>query len=293
MSKKRKRKNGGSQTKEDSRRHEIDTSLNQQHDTSTEPDSLTPVGQNVLAKNGVLYVVATPIGNLRDMTFRAIQMLQQCDLVLAEDTRSFGKLAREFNIETSSISFYEHNEKGRVPQAIELLEKGQSLALVSEAGTPGISDPGYRLIRECRQRSIPVFPIPGACAAISALSVSGLPTDRFCFEGFLPQKPGKKRKVVEEILKRGITTVVYESPYRIQKTLDLLAELSPNGELLLARELTKLHEETIFANAHTIAKNFRARENVRGEFVIIIHPPLDTEAREELLTDISEDDEVF
>jgi 16S rRNA (cytidine1402-2'-O)-methyltransferase len=214
--------------------------------------------------------VATPIGNLGDLSPRAVEVLNEVDLVLAEDTRKYKKLASHFNLHKPVLSYYEHNEKQRTPQLVEKLNQGEKLALVSEAGTPAISDPGYQLIRSAHQANIPVRAIPGPCSAAAALSISGLPTSPFMFHGFLPHKEAKKRSILSLALESGVTTVFFESPHRIQKTLRILAELSPQSRVFLARELTKVHEENVHGTASEVHENFSARSSVKGEFVLIV-----------------------
>jgi 16S rRNA (cytidine1402-2'-O)-methyltransferase len=230
--------------------------LNTPHPTDTKP--------------GILYVVATPIGNLADFSPRAIEVLNEVDLVLAEDTRKYKRLASHFNLLKPVLSYYEHNEKQRTPQMVEKLKQGTKLALVSEAGTPAISDPGYQLIRCAHEANIPVRTIPGPCSAAAALSISGLPTCPFMFHGFLPHKEARKRSVLSAALKSEITTVFFESPHRILKTLRILAELSPQSSVFLGRELTKVHEENVHGTAGELHKNFSARSSIKGEFVLIV-----------------------
>ena len=193
---------------------------------------------------GVLYVVATPIGNLEDMTFRAIAILQSADVIAAEDTRHTGKLLHHFQITTPQISYHDHNRLSRLPEVLERLQDGQKIALVTDAGMPGISDPGYELVKACAEAGIVVVPIPGACAVVAALSAAGLPTDRFVFEGFLPVKGQERRDRLEEIQSEARTLVFYEAPHRVRTTLQDLAEaLGADRAIVLGRELTKLHEQ--------------------------------------------------
>jgi 16S rRNA (cytidine1402-2'-O)-methyltransferase len=218
----------------------------------------------------VLYVVSTPIGNLGDMTPRAVEILRAVDLVLAEDTRSFGKLAKRFAISTPSQSFFEHNERMRLDSALERLKHGAALALVSEAGTPTINDPGFRLVKACRAVGIPVSPVPGACAAIAALSVSGFETDSFYFGGFLPTKDGKRRSVLESALAMGVTVIFYESPFRILKTLHALIEIGFRREVFIAREMTKIHEEFLTGTCAEITEILGCRQSIKGEIVLVL-----------------------
>ena len=203
-----------------------------------------------------LYVVATPIGNLEDITLRALRILEQVDLILAEDTRRTGNLLKKYNIQKKMESFNDHNKEKKTPRILKMLET-QQIAMVSDSGTPGISDPGFYLVREARKRHINVSPIPGPNAAITALCASGLPTDKFCFYGFLPKKGFKK--VLEEIKSRNETAIIYEGPHRIEKTLRRIEELMPEREVVVARELTKKFEEFT-------GKDVKAK----GEFVILI-----------------------
>lgn len=222
---------------------------------------------------GTLFVIATPIGNLDDLSKRAVCMLQSCNLILAEDTRSFRVLASRYQIVTPVQSYYDHNEEKKAPFFVEKLLAGTDIALVSDAGTPTISDPGYRLIKRCHEHHIPVKTIPGPCAAIAALSISGLETNRFCFEGFLPMKKGKWLKVLQQALERGITTIFYESPYRILKTLETLEQLAPLQRVFVARELTKIYEESFSGTVSEVKEALKQRSSVKGEVVLIVGEP--------------------
>lgn len=223
----------------------------------------------------MLYVVATPIGNLGDLSARAIETLRKVELILAEDTRHFSKLAAHCGLITKVESFHEHNENRNSERVIERLVSGAEIALVSDAGTPLISDPGYRLIRLARERNIPVSPIPGPCAAIAALSVSGFEIERFQFDGFAPQKSGRRTTYLMEVLSRDIATVFYESPYRIAKTVAEIASIEPERQLFLARELTKIHEECLQLSAAELSANLNARAQVKGEIVLVVRPRRD------------------
>jgi len=220
--------------------------------------------------SGTLYIVATPIGNLEDITLRAIKTLKSVDLVFAEDTRSFGRLKQEYDIGTPCESYHEHNENARTKRIIELLQSGKSIALISDAGTPLISDPGYRVVKACKELSLKVCPIPGPCAAIAGLSASGLETDQFIFLGFLPPKEGKKTKVLTQALSFNSAIVCYESPHRIIKTLRLLAELIPENMICSAREITKIHEDIYTSTPLKVIDHLENKTAVKGEFVIII-----------------------
>ncbi len=216
-----------------------------------------------------LYLVPTPIGNLEDFTFRAIRVLSEVDLILAEDTRTSGKLLKHYDIETPARSHHAHNEHRTTNSIIEKIKVGESIALITDAGTPGISDPGFLLVRAAIEAGIEVECLPGQSAVLPALVVSGFPCDRFCFEGFLPPKKGR-RKRLEAIAHEFRTTVLYESPHRILKLLTELTEYLPEERLVaVCRELTKLHEEIVRGNAGEVLRHFEAKK-IRGEFVVVI-----------------------
>lgn len=219
---------------------------------------------------GSLYVVSTPIGNLEDLSARAIGTLRYVDLVLAEDTRTFGILKKRFDIDTRAVSYHDHNEQARTPQIIEDLKNGKNIALVSEAGTPCIADPGYRVVRACRENNISVIPIPGASAILSALAVSGFEINRFMFEGFLPQKSGKRKRVLTQALDSKITTVFYESPFRILATLNEIASIAPHRHVFVAKELTKIYEQCMLGTASDVHIELSKQSKIKGEFVLII-----------------------
>jgi len=217
----------------------------------------------------MLYLVPTPIGNLQDMTFRAIEILRSVDLVLAEDTRTTGKLFKHFEIDQKSIPFHAHNEHKVLDKVIAMLGEGKKLALVSDAGSPGISDPGFLLVRACVTNNIPVQSLPGATAFVPALVNSGFPTDRFCFEGFLPPKKGRVKRI-EAIAEESRTVVFYESPHRILKTLSQMAEiLGQDRKASISREITKIHEETIRGSLAELIEHF-TEHKPKGEFVLVI-----------------------
>ncbi|MFO7981982.1 MAG: 16S rRNA (cytidine(1402)-2'-O)-methyltransferase [Desulfuromonadales bacterium] len=224
---------------------------------------------------GTLYVVATPIGNLEDITMRAVRVLGEVELIACEDTRHSGKLLSHFGISTSLLAYHEHNEAARSPRLVETLEEGRSVALISDAGTPGISDPGYRLIRACRQAGIPVQAVPGVSAVVAALSVSGLSAARFAFEGFLPAKRHARCNYLERVSNEERTLVFYEAPHRLEAMLgDVVGIMGSEREVAVARELTKIHEETVTGTAAEVLDQFSSRPRVRGELVVMVGPAL-------------------
>lgn len=246
---------------------------------------------------GVLYIVATPIGNLEDVTQRALKVLAAVDLVAAEDTRHSGRLLSHFGIQASLMSLHEHNEEQQVERVLDLLAQGGSVAVVSDAGTPLINDPGFRLVREARRRELPVVPVPGASSLIAALSVAGLPTDRFCFEGFLAAKPSARRHQLQGLAQEPRTLVFFESPHRILGALeDLRAAFGPDREAAVARELTKTFETVRAGSLDELLDWMRADDNQqRGEFVLVVAgrpesaaAPSETEARRVLRVLLSE-----
>jgi len=222
-------------------------------------------------QSGILYIVSTPIGNLGDMTQRAIEVLRDADVVAAEDTRHSQKLLTHFGINQQLISCHEHNEEKQIARFLGLLESGQSIALLSDAGTPLISDPGYRIVAAAAQAGFQVVPIPGACAAIAGLSVSGLPTDRFLFAGFLPSKSGPCRKELERLSTQTATLVFYESPRRLQATLEIALDVfGPERQTVIGRELTKLHESILRGPLQSVLTAVQADSNwARGEAVLL------------------------
>jgi len=216
-----------------------------------------------------LYLVPTPVGNLEDMTFRAIRILKEVDLILAEDTRTTGFLLKHFDIRNKMQSHHKFNEHGTAAGIVSRIQAGENIALVSDAGTPGISDPGFLLVRACIEKGLEVECLPGATAFVPALVNSGFPTDRFCFEGFLPQKKGRQTKLKSLALEER-TIILYESPFRVVKTLMQLAEfLGENRKVSVSREISKLHEETVRGTLSEVIAHFQSNEP-RGEFVIII-----------------------
>lgn len=219
--------------------------------------------------SGKLFIVPTPVGNLDDMTPRALETLRSCDLILAEDTRTSGVLLKHFGIDTPLSSHHKFNEHATVNTVVDQLIAGKNIALVSDAGTPGISDPGFMLSRECRRHDIPVETLPGATAFVPALVNSGLPCDRFCFEGFLPPKKGRATRL-QEIADDSRTTVIYESPLRLVKTLMQLAEVcGGNRDASVSREISKVHETTVRGTLSELIAYFN-ENNPRGEIVIIV-----------------------
>ncbi|MEN8839380.1 MAG: 16S rRNA (cytidine(1402)-2'-O)-methyltransferase [Flavobacteriales bacterium] len=219
---------------------------------------------------GKLFLVPTPIGNLEDMTFRAVKTLQEVSLVLCEDTRVSGKLMKHFEISTPLKSFHQHNEHKLVEEMTRQLATGQSFAMISDAGSPGISDPGFLLVRECLAQGVDVESLPGATALIPALVNSGLPCDRFVFEGFLPQKKGRNKRM-EALLEETKTIVFYESPYRVIKTFKLFKEFfGGERKASYSREITKLHEETFRGTVDEVIAHLEAKAAIKGEFVLIL-----------------------
>ncbi len=220
--------------------------------------------------NGKLYIVSTPIGNLKDITLRALETLEAVDFILCEDTRITSRLLNHYNISKKLISFNAVSEKKKIPNVIERIKSGDNCALVSDAGTPAISDPGVRLISEAIKEQIDVVPVPGTSAVITALTISGLPTDSFIFEGFLPQKKGRQKKL-KELAEEKRTIILYESTYRIKKLVDELAEYLPDRYIVVCRELTKKFEETWRGYPNEI-KEVIDEKISKGEFVVVISP---------------------
>ncbi|MDX9972344.1 MAG: 16S rRNA (cytidine(1402)-2'-O)-methyltransferase [FCB group bacterium] len=219
---------------------------------------------------GRLYVVATPIGNLEDMTARGLRILREADLIACEDTRHSKRLLDHYAIQTPLTSYHEHNEAQKADVLLGELERGRNLALITDAGTPGISDPGYRIVRAARQAGFEVVTVPGPSACAAALAVSGLPTDRFTFHGFFPRKRGEADRLLDEIARSGGTHVFYESPHRLVDALEAVAARLPECEVCVARELTKIHEEVALGTPGELATRYGAG-TVRGECVLLVY----------------------
>ena len=220
--------------------------------------------------SGRLYLVATPIGNLEDITYRAVRTLGEVDVIACEDTRQTRKLLDHYSIDKPVISYHEHNETERAAELAARMITGESIALVSDAGVPLISDPGYRLVRAAIEAEIPVHPIPGPSAALAALSASGLPTDSFRFSGFLPIKPGQRAKALEAVAGEQATVIFYEAPHRILEALQAIDETLGDRPVVAARELTKVHEEFLRGTARAIYDALAARDVIKGEFTLLI-----------------------
>jgi 16S rRNA (cytidine1402-2'-O)-methyltransferase len=219
---------------------------------------------------GTLYIVATPIGNLEDITQRALRILREVDLIACEDTRHTRKLLNHFGIHTKTISYHEHNERERAEQICALIDEGKSVAIVSDAGTPLISDPGFRVVNLAIEKGITVVPVPGAAALITAFSASGLPSDRFFFAGFLPSRANARRAELERLQSIEATLIFYEAPHRIAATLRDALNVLGDREAVIARELTKLHEEFARGTLRQLAERLAESKNTRGEIVLMI-----------------------
>jgi 16S rRNA (cytidine1402-2'-O)-methyltransferase len=227
-----------------------------------------------------LYLVATPIGNLEDITLRALRVLKQADLIACEDTRQTQKLLNQYGITTRTTSYHEHNEMTRSAELVLELEQGARIAVVTDAGMPGISDPGFRLISLAIRHHVPVIPIPGASAFLSALVASGLPSDSFRFSGFLPAKRGQRRQVLESVRESPRTQVFYEAPHRITEALEDIVEiLGGQRHVVIAREVTKIHEEFLRGHAEQVLETLKARGDVKGEITLLIGKMEATEQR--------------
>lgn len=217
----------------------------------------------------MLFITPTPIGNMKDITLRALEALKEADLIAAEDTRRTAALLKHYNIENRLISYNEHNERRRIPELISMLTQGKKICLVSDSGTPLVSDPGFKLVREAISAKIHVTALPGPCAAVAALTCSGLPTDRFSFYGFLPKKEKAKRDLFSAIRLKEETAIAYESPYRIKATVELIAAVMPDSDICIARELTKHFEEIIRGKPANVLKDMGQR-NLKGEICVLI-----------------------
>jgi 16S rRNA (cytidine1402-2'-O)-methyltransferase len=228
--------------------------------------------ESASAKSGILWVVSTPIGNLDDMAPRAVEVLGEADAIAAEDTRHSGRLLKHFGIQARQISLHEHNEAQRVSFLVKRLEAGDTIAVICDAGTPLISDPGYRLVRAARHAGIAVSSVPGPCAAVAALSIAGLPTDRFRFEGFLPPKAGARDKRLDSLKDTFETVVFYETPRRVVRTLRAMTRyFGPDREAVLCRELTKLHETVLSGSLESLIGRLENEPGqLRGEMVLVV-----------------------
>ena len=235
--------------------------------------SSTPIGTNPLsssAARGTLFVVATPIGHMEDITLRAIRILKEVELIAAEDTRQTRKLMTRYKVSKPLLSYHDHNKEKRTPALIEKLNAGNSIALVTDAGTPSVSDPGHYLVRAAIRAAIPVVPIPGASALIAALSVSGLPTDSFVFVGFVPRKSAKRRGLLERLKEEPRTLIFYESPKRLLGLMQEVINLMGDRKAVVARELTKIHEEILRGPLSGIIKSLEARSALKGECTLLV-----------------------
>ena len=250
-------------------------------DAGREPGLTTAVSPNSSRAAGpALYLVGTPIGNLEDITLRAVRVLKEVDVIACEDTRQTQKLLNHYGITTRTISYHEHNEMTRAAELVKEMQEGASVALVTDAGMPGISDPGFRLISLAIRHHVPVVPIPGASAFLAALVASGLPTDSFRFSGFLPAKRGERRAALEAIRSSPRTQVFYEAPHRIVEALaDVVEVLGPARHVVIAREVTKLHEEFLRGRAREVLETLKARDGVKGEITLLIGKAEESDAR--------------
>jgi len=226
-------------------------------------------GTSIMA-TGTLYITATPIGNLEDITFRAVRILKSVDLIAAEDTRRSARLLKHYGIATAMTSYHDFSEPKKRAALLRRLCKGEEIALISDAGTPGISDPGYRLIAEALPQGIKVIAVPGPSVLTAALSVAGLPTDAFYFRGYLPNRAAARRKAIKNLAQRTETLVLYEAPHRIHAALADMRDLLGNRRIAVCREMTKLHEETFRGSLEEASAHFASREKIRGEFTLVV-----------------------
>ena len=230
---------------------------------------------------GTLYIVSTPIGNLEDFTYRAHRILQEVSVIAAEDTRHTQKLCTHYGIHTLLTSYHDFNKEEKTPVLLQRILEGQSLALVSDAGTPLISDPGYYLVTRAIEKGVPVVPIPGPSAVLAALTISGMPTDAFRFEGFLPRKQAAKTRLLQELIDEPRTTILFETPHRIMKTLRLIHDILGERRIALTRELTKTHEETLRGHAETIMQACQKRA-MKGEMTLVVEGKKKTKRKKQL-----------
>lgn len=231
-------------------------------------------------ETGTLYLIPTPIGNLEDMTFRAVKTLKEVDVIAAEDTRQTRKLLNHFSIPTPMVSYHEHNKRESGGKLLAMLLEGKNVGLVSDAGMPGISDPGYDLVRDCLEKKIPVVALPGASAALVALVASGLSTDHFCFYGFLPRQKNERKKALEQLKSLPFTLIFYEAPHRLRATAEAIYETLGNRRIVLCRELTKRFEEIIRLNASELVEWCRQNE-IKGECSLVVEGNTGEEKEEE------------
>ena len=239
--------------------------------------SATVPAQNESAESGTIYLVPTPIGNIEDITVRALRVLGEVALVACEDTRRTGKLLERLQIKKPLLSYHEHNESRRAHQLVERAQAGDSIAVVTDAGTPGIADPGYRVVRAAIAAGVPIVALPGPNAAIAALSVAGLPAHEFTFKGFLPRSRERRRKAIRLLRSAVRTTVFYETPHRIAQALEDVRDLLDDRQVVAVRELTKAFEEVLRGTAASLLDELQSRDGIRGEFVLLIGPAQDGE----------------
>src|SRR5271157_143559 len=240
-----------------------------QTSASAKPDLMDPLEDSTNGSKGKLFVVGTPIGNLEDITLRAIRILKEVDLIACEDTRRTQQLLNHYQIHTPTLSYHEHNEMTRAPELVIKLAEGENIALVSDAGMPVVSDPGFRLVHLAVRHAIPVIPVPGASAFVAALAASGLPVDKFRFLGFLPSKRGERKKALEELKDATKTLIFYEAPHRLVEMLKDAREILGEREIVVAREVTKVHEEFLRGTISTTLEYLK-RKPVKGEITVLM-----------------------